>query len=146
MSIVLEPSLMEERKSTLTSMVCTLITGFADLFSHTVFTDVFQNECGDDSNDVDDLSAGSVAGMTAAIVLLISMPVGMAIGLYVARCVWRRGSRGPPSSFLRRGETGSQQKMDKYEEAIYEEPMQVISPINLNENQAYSLIGMQRRN
>ena len=84
--------------------------------------------------------------MTAAVVLLISMPVGMAIGLCAARRVWRRGSGGPPSSLPRHGETGTQQKMDKCEEAIYDEPMQVISPINLNENRAYSLIGMQRRN
>ena len=52
---------------------------------------------GDDSDsESDGLSASAAAGIAVAITLLVSLPVGVVIGLFVAWCMMRRG-RGATS-------------------------------------------------
>ena len=82
------------------------------------------------------LSAGAVAGIAVTVTLLLTLPVGVVIGLGVAWYVMRRG-RDPTSE-------GHQQKMEQVQEAIYEEPPETTVP--LSDNQAYGHIVTQRKN
>ena len=92
-------------------------------------TDVDDGNDSDDGSDStsDGISAGAVAGLAVALTLLVALPVGVVLGW----CIWRRG----------RGQ-GTQQKMEKVQGAIYEEPVPgpVDAAIPLTDNQAYGQV------
>ena len=91
-----------------------------------------------DGGEEDGLSAAATAGIAVAVTAIVSLPVGVVIGLCVAWCMMRRG-RGATSG-------GTRQKMEQLQGAIYEEPGPVDTAIPLSDNQAYGHVNMQRRN
>ena len=90
-----------------------------------------------DTGEEDGLSAAATVGIAVAVTAMVSLPVGVVIGLCVAWCMMRRG-RGATSG-------GTQQKME-LQGAIYNEPGPVDTAIPLSDNQAYGHVNMQRRN
>ena len=81
-----------------------------------------------DATNNDSLSTGAAVSIFVAITLLITLPVGVVIGLGLAWCVWRCGD-GPTS------ECPQQKNQQQLQGAIYEKPQE--SAIPLRGNQAY---------
>ena len=82
-----------------------------------------------DTGSATSLSAGATAGIT----LVVSLPVGVVIGLGVAWCVWRYGQGSTSES--------PQQNIEQLQGAIYEEPQEIAIP--LGDNQAYGHVNTQ---
>ena len=91
-----------------------------------------------DGGDDSQLSTGAVAGITFSITLLVSFPVGVAVGMCLLRCIWRGCSDGS-------GEKEKQQhQLQGANAAIYEEPTSVETAIPLSDNLAYGHITTQQ--
>ena len=94
----------------------------------------------DDRDMCDSISTSSVVAITFTITLLVILPVGVAIGMFVLWCVWK-GQSGNNEKI----KNGDHQLEGANVAAIYEEPATVETEITLSENQAYGHINTQRR-
>ena len=85
-----------------------------------------------DSSESEGESTEVVAALSITVTLLVSLPVGVAIGCLTMWCIVRRRGGGG-------GEEGGVEKREMG--AIYEEPTQPLeSVISLSDNQAYGQV------
>ena len=96
---------------------------------------------GGDGGDDSQLSTSAVAGITFSITLLVSFPVGVAVGMCLLWCIWRRCSDGSGGE---REKEKQQNQLQGANAAIYEEPASVETAIPLSDNLAYGQISTQQ--
>ena len=87
-------------------------------------------------DDSRSLSTGGAVAITLVLSILVSLPVGVIIGIYLSRCISK--SRGVQEK--------EQQLKGGTNVVIYEEPdVKIETDIPLSDNQAYGHVNMQRR-